>query len=112
MGAVGRIACDQPNGKLNAASVVIETSRRMGAGLRIPLKFQDGVAYDVFPGKIMACRGTNVSGEYFSVAEILPIPQLPPPASSPLELDVHNDRLTDSSGDTTPLNMMVASGPY
>ncbi|KAI6820348.1 DNA polymerase alpha 70 kDa subunit [Hortaea werneckii] len=110
--AVGRIACDQPNGKLNAASVVIETSRRMGAGLRIPLKFQDGVAYDVFPGKIMACRGTNVSGEYFSVAEILPIPQLPPPASSPLELDVHNDRLTDSSGDTTPLNMMVASGPY
>ncbi|KAI7549379.1 DNA polymerase alpha 70 kDa subunit [Hortaea werneckii] len=110
--AVGRIACDQPNGKLNAASIVIETSRRMGAGLRIPLKFQDGVAYDVFPGKIMACRGTNVSGEYFAVAEVLPIPQLPPPASSPLELDVHNDRLTDSSGDTTPLNMMVASGPY
>ncbi|KAI7574638.1 DNA polymerase alpha 70 kDa subunit, partial [Hortaea werneckii] len=110
--AVGRIACDQPNGKLNAASVVIETSRRMGAGLRIPLKFQDGVAYDVFPGKIMACRGTNVSGEYFAVAEILPIPQLPPPASSPMELDVHNDRLTDSSGETTPLNMMVASGPY
>ncbi|KAI6812730.1 DNA polymerase alpha 70 kDa subunit [Hortaea werneckii] len=110
--AVGRIACDQPNGKLNAASIVIETSRRMGAGLRIPLKFQDGVAYDVFPGKIMACRGTNVSGEYFAVAEILPIPQLPPPASSPMELVVHNDRLTDSSGDTTPLNMMVASGPY
>ncbi|GAB1743351.1 hypothetical protein NU219Hw_g9191t2 [Hortaea werneckii] len=110
--AVGRIACDQPNGKLNAASVVLETSRRMGAGLRILLKFQDGVAYDVFPGKIMACRGTNVSGEYFAVAEILPIPQLPPPASSPLELDVHNDRLTDPSGDTTPLNMMVASGPY
>lgn len=109
--AVGRIACDQPNGKLNAASMVLETSRRMGAGLRVPLKFE-GVGYDLFPGKVVAVRGTNVSGEYFAVTELLPMPQLPPPASTPVELDMHNDRLTSADGEARPLSMLVASGPY
>lgn len=36
--AVGRIASDSPEGKLNAASLVLETSRRTGAGIRVPLK--------------------------------------------------------------------------
>ncbi|KAK5137305.1 hypothetical protein LTR08_000275 [Meristemomyces frigidus] len=109
--AVGRIACDQPNGKLNAASVVLETSRRMGAGLRVPLKFE-GIGYDLFPGKMVALRGTNVSGEYFSVAEVLTMPQLPVPASTPMELDIYNDRLTGPDGDARPLSMLLASGPY
>lgn len=109
--AVGRIACDQPNGKLNTASVVLESSRRMGAGLRVPLKFE-GVGYDLFPGKIVAVRGTNVSGEYFSVTEVLPMPQMPVPASTPTELDIHNDRLTGPDGEARPLNMLLASGPY
>ncbi|TKA29230.1 hypothetical protein B0A50_03740 [Salinomyces thailandicus] len=110
--AVGRIACDQPNGKLNAVSLTLETSRRMGAGLRIPLKFQEGIGYDVFPGKIVALRGTNVSGEYFAVTETLSLPQLPPPASTPVELDIHNDRLASANGTASPLNIIVASGPY
>ena len=71
--AVGRIACDQPNGKLNAASLVLETSRRMGAGMRVPLRL-DGVSYDFFPGRIVALRGTNVSGEYFAVTQVLSMP--------------------------------------
>lgn len=110
--AVGRIACDQPNGKLNAASVVLETSRRTGAGLRVPLRFSDGVAYDLFPGKIVALRGTNVSGEYFAVTEVLPISPLPPPGSRPEDLDVNNDRLTGADGEPRPLAVMVGSGPY
>ncbi|KAK3067835.1 DNA-directed DNA polymerase alpha subunit pol12 [Teratosphaeriaceae sp. CCFEE 6253] len=109
---VGRIACDQPNGRLNAASVALESSRRMGAGLRVPLKF-DGAGYDVFPGKIVAVRGTNVSGEYFTVTEFLPLPPMPLPASTPAELDIHNDRLTSSDGsETRPLSLLIASGPY
>lgn len=110
--SVGRIACDQPDGKLNAASVVLETSRRMGAGMRVPLKFSTGVGYDLFPGKIVALRGTNVSGEYFSVTEILSLPLLPPAASTPTELDIHNERVTDASGETRPLSYTIASGPY
>jgi DNA polymerase alpha subunit B len=110
--AVGRIACDQPDGKLNAASVVLETSRRMGAGMRVPLKFENGTGYDLFPGKIVAIRGTNVSGEYFSVSETLPLPLLPPAASTPSELEVYNERLADASGETRPLSYLIASGPY
>ena len=110
--AVGRIACDQPDGKLNAASLVLETSRRMGAGMRVPLKFQNGVGYDLFPGKIVALRGTNVSGEYFSVTELLPLPLLPPAASTPTELDIHNERLADATGEARPLGYLIASGPY
>jgi len=110
--AVGRVACDQPNGRMNAESVVLETSRRMGAGLRVPLKFQQGLGYDLFPGKILGLRGTNVSGEYFAVTEILEVPLLGPPASTPAELDVHNDRLSGEDGQATPLSMLVASGPY
>lgn len=109
--AVGRIACDQPNGRLNAASVTLETSRRMGAGLRVPLKFE-GVGCDLFPGKIVAVRGTNVSGEYFNVTEILQLPHLPPPASTPAELEVHNDRLASADGEIKPLGLLVASGPF
>ena len=109
--AVGRIACDSPNGKLNAASLVLETSRRMGAGMRVPLRV-DGLSYDFFPGKIVALRGTNVSGEYFSVSEILEMPSLPVAASTPAELDVHNDRLTGPDGETQPLKILIASGPY
>lgn len=109
--AIGRIACDSPNGKLNAASVVLETSRRMGAGMRVPLKVE-GRGYDFFPGKIVAVRGTNVSGEYFSASEILPMPSLPVAASTPAEIDIHNDRLTSADGETRPLSMLTASGPY
>ena len=109
--AVGRIACDQPNGKLNAASLVLETSRRMGAGMRVPLRLE-GLSYDFFPGKIVALRGTNVSGEYFAVIEVLEMPSLPVAASTPDELDVHNDRLTSADGETRPLSMLLASGPY
>ncbi|KAK4899418.1 DNA-directed DNA polymerase alpha subunit pol12 [Elasticomyces elasticus] len=111
--AVGRICSDQPNAKLNASSIVLETSRRMGAGLRVPLRFGEGVGYDIFPGKILAVRGSNVSGEYFSVSEILPLPSLPLPASTPQELDIHNDRLASADGsETRPLGVLVAAGPY
>ncbi|GIZ46862.1 hypothetical protein CKM354_000997100 [Cercospora kikuchii] len=109
--AVGRIACDQPTGKLNASSIVLETSRRMGAGMRVPLKM-DGVTFDFFPGKIVALRGTNVSGQHFLVREVLPMPLLPVAASRPEDIDVHNDRLTSADGETRPLHMLVASGPY
>lgn len=109
--AVGRIACDTPNGKLNAASLVLETSRRMGAGMRIPLRL-DGISYDFFPGKIVALRGTNVSGEYFSATELLDMPLLPVSASLPSDIALHNDRQTAADGEARPLNIMMASGPY
>ncbi|KAL8811277.1 MAG: hypothetical protein Q9200_001938 [Gallowayella weberi] len=114
--AVGRIASDSLEGKLNAASMVLELSRRTGAGLRVPLKIDSG-ACAFFPGQIVAVRGVNPSGEYFSVSEILNIPLLDLAASNQTAIDGFNERLgvieeQDHSLPLKALNVLFASGPY
>jgi len=110
--AVGRIASDAAEGKLNSASVVLETSRRTGAGLRIPLKLDKISSYDLFPGKIVALRGSNVSGEYFDVNEVMKLPLPPAAASTISDLDAIRAKITNSSTTSTPLNILISSGPY
>ena len=113
--AVGRIASDTMEGKLNAASLMLETSRRTGAGLRVPLKIAS-VSGEFFPGQVVAVRGIDASGDYFSVDEVIEMPLLPPAASLPSTLDALNERIgmTEDNSDTAPyaLNVMLASGPY
>lgn len=110
---VGRIASDTPEGKLNPASIVLEMSRRMGAGLRVPLKLDDLTRYTFFPGQIVALRGTNASGLYFQPSEILAVDPQPLPTTTPSEIQAINTRLEvteDSNG--TPLSVLFAAGPY
>ncbi|KAM0328523.1 hypothetical protein ACHAQA_004930 [Verticillium albo-atrum] len=115
--AVGRIASDSPEGKLNAASIVLETSRRTGGGQRVPLNMgQRG--FNFFPGQIVAVKGINTSGNEFLVEQVLDIPLLPNAASLPATLSAHRDRLRgdpdamESDSDPAPLNVFFASGPY
>ncbi|KAF7865497.1 hypothetical protein EAF04_006471 [Stromatinia cepivora] len=116
--AVGRIACDSAEGKLNPSSIVLETSRRMGAGLRIPLKIDKMRGFQFFPGQIVALKGINASGEDFTVSEILEPPLLGVAASTPASLDDHVRRLRggsdtmDDDSDPAPLNIIIGSGPY
>jgi len=111
--AVGRIACDTPEGKLNQASLLLELSRKWGGGLRVPLKVDTLSTYSFFPGQIVAVRGTNASGQYFQVNEILTVPPPPLPVSAPAIIDAMNEKLGVSEESTgTPLNIMFASGPY
>ena len=114
--AVGRIASDSTDGKLNPASILLEMSRRTGAGLRVPLKV-DSLSYEFFPGQVVAVRGINASGDSFVASEILEVPLLAPAASHPSTLQNFNDRLgatddDDSSSPAKALNIIVASGPY
>lgn len=118
--AVGRIASDSSEGKLNASSLVLETSRRTGAGLRVPLKIGGLSSYSFFPGQMVALKGTNASGEFFAATEVLDLPLLPPAASTPAELDAINARLLakeDASDENEteqpkPVTILVSSGPY
>ncbi|KAK5094296.1 DNA-directed DNA polymerase alpha subunit pol12 [Exophiala xenobiotica] len=111
--AVGRIACDTPEGKLNQASLLLELSRKWGGGLRVPLKVDTLPSYSFFPGQIVAVRGTNASGQYFQINEILTVPPPPLPVSAPAIIDAMNEKLGVSEESTgTPLNIMFASGPY
>ncbi len=112
--AVGRIASEALEGKLNASSLMLETSRRTGAGLRIPLKVES-ISYEFFPGQIVAVRGINASGLYFSVNEVLELPLLPPAASLPSTLDNSNERSgvdAESTEGGRALNVLISSGPY
>ena len=113
--AVGRITSDALEGRLNASSLMLETSRRTGAGLRVPLKVES-VAFEFFPGQIVAVRGINASGGYFSVNEVLEMPLLPPAASLPSTIDALNERLgveeAGSENASHALNVIVSSGPY
>ncbi|KAM0546721.1 hypothetical protein ACHAPJ_010758 [Fusarium lateritium] len=116
--AVGRIASDSPEGKLNVASLVLETSRRTGMGLRVPLKMDNIRSWSFFPGQIVALRGTNASGSEFVVKEILEIPLLPSAASLPSALEAHRERFRggpdamEEDSEPAPLNILYASGPY
>ena len=110
--AVGRIASDLQDGKLNVASLVLETQRKRGNGMRIPLTVDKLQSYDFFPGKIVALRGTNASGDFFSVSEVLEPPPMMQVASSAQELDAWNSRLESDDGSDRPLTVLMASGPY
>ncbi|KAF2260144.1 DNA polymeras-like protein alpha/primase associated subunit [Lojkania enalia] len=114
--AVGRIASDTSDGKLNMASVVLEGSRRWGSGRRVPLKLDGLASYNFFPGQIVALRGTNASGDYLTVSEIISLPLLNQSASKPTELDVYNSRYLDTPesdpSNPRPLTILIASGPY
>ncbi len=116
--AVGRIACDSAEGKLNTASLVLETSRTMGNAFRVPLDLKKLRGYQFFPGQIVALRGSNPSGREFTVHEVLGIPLLPNAASVPETLEAHRERLRggpdamDSDSDPLPLSILFASGPY
>lgn len=111
--AVGRIASDTPEGKLNPASMLLEMSRRMGAGLRVPLKLDNLTRYTLFPGQIVALRGTNASGLYFQPSEILAVDPQPLPTTAPSEIETINARLeVTADSDGTPLSILFASGPY
>ena len=113
--AVGRIVSDTPEGKLNANSLMLETSRRTGAGLRVPLKVES-ISWEFFPGQIVAVRGINPSGDFFSINEVLEMPLLPPAASLPSTLDTIHQRIgmTEDAIDSEShaLNVILASGPY
>ncbi|KAI5461370.1 DNA polymerase alpha subunit B N-terminal-domain-containing protein [Mariannaea sp. PMI_226] len=116
--AIGRIASDSIEGKLNKASLVLETSRRTGMGLRVPLKMDKIKSWSFFPGQIVALRGSNASGLEFVVNEILDVPLLPNAASQSSVLESHRERLRggpdamDEDSDPAPLSVIFASGPY
>jgi DNA polymerase alpha subunit B len=110
--AVGRIASDSHEGRLNPMSLLLETSRRLGAGLRTVLKVDKLGSYHFFPGQIVALRGSNASGSYFSAREVLQPPPQPIVTSRISDIDMVNDRIESSDGTTRPLVTLVAAGPY
>ena len=69
--------------KLNEAALTLESSRAMGSGVRVPLRFDSNVRLrgakkgiggaGFFPGAIVALRGRNGGGGWFNITEVLPV---------------------------------------
>ncbi|TBU48523.1 DNA polymerase alpha, subunit B [Dichomitus squalens] len=113
---VGRVVLDAESSagsvKLNEASLMLESSRMMGSGARVQLRFDPNVkvrkgkqglgGQGLFPGAIVALKGKNGGGGAFLATEILSLPPLDPPAAA----------LIKSETGDTHFTMHVACGPF
>ncbi|ELU04244.1 hypothetical protein CAPTEDRAFT_95153, partial [Capitella teleta] len=102
---VGRICCDC-NGKLNAQSVILEGCRGVSAGCRVPVDLSQLPQYALFPGQIVAMRGTNSSGRKFVAKELFQPTALPLPDHEP---NMENGKVTHKFW---PLDIVTAVGPF
>ena len=120
--AVGRIlSAPTDSSKVNASSLFLESSRMLGAGRRVPLKFKGanelkvrggppGVkGFGIFPGCLVCVKGRNGGGGAFVVDEVLqPLPSSMEQTSADRLLHFqHGDALAGQ-----PFSMTIASGPY
>lgn len=98
---VGRIVPDNDN-KLTEQGVLLESSRAIGSGARIPLDLSACPTYSLFPGQLVCLEGCNPDGSLFRVSKQIATDNLIQ------SLPVSTDRLRYSQ--TTSL--LVASGPF
>ncbi|KAF8558385.1 DNA polymerase alpha subunit B [Imleria badia] len=110
---VGRIVHDAEvsasGAKLNELSLVLESSRMMGSGVRVPIrlapeaKLRGGIkgvgGMSFFPGAIVALRGRNGGGGFFLVEELLSLPPIKTPPSP-------------ASDANAAFSMCIACGPF
>ncbi|KAH9989680.1 DNA polymerase alpha subunit B [Russula compacta] len=118
---VGRITVDAEassgSGKLNEPGLHIESSRMMGSGVRVPLRFMPNFKVrggpkgqgniSLFPGAIVALKGRNGGGGWFSVSEVMTLPPLLPPTSSALRGEAFKQESRE-----TPFSVTIACGPF
>lgn len=103
---MGRIVCDS-DAKLNENSVLLESSRSIGSGVRVPLNLSSVPNYSLFPGQIVMLEGVNPDGKCLHVKQFLQpqnslmkIPKLP-------EAYGQYDQFVDGV-----LSVMIAAGPF
>lgn len=65
----GRICCDS-NGKLNAASILLESSQELCKGATIKLNLSKASNYALFPGQVVAVQGFNPNGNVIMVQKM------------------------------------------
>ena len=106
---VGRIVPDSPTYDkfLNPESLSLETSRMGGVGRRVRLDLSQVNELSFFLGQIVAFKGKNANGDYFTVNSTLALPYPNLPVSTSEELQQCQANLEGSS-----LKVIVTCGPY
>nr|CAB3264998.1 DNA polymerase alpha subunit B-like [Phallusia mammillata] len=96
---VGRIA-SETGGRLHPQSIVLEGDRINSFGRKVILDLQQLQQYSLFPGQIVAVKGTNPTGSKFLASEIFTLP------CKKGNVDIVQPSFSD------PLHIMVAAGPF
>ena len=97
---VGRIVVDGDEGRLNAASVLLEGSVRHSGGQRVKVGLDKLESFSLFPGQIVALEGHNPSGFMFMPTKVYA--GVAPPAPNAAE----------GAGADASADVVVAAGPY
>ncbi|KAK2707147.1 DNA polymerase alpha subunit B-like [Artemia franciscana] len=96
---VGRICCEAADARLNSKSVLLQGSVSSSKGGTTSLDVSEVANYALFPGQVVAVRGSNPTGKIINVSEIYY-----PKVESPMSLK--------PSADKGILQMVVACGPF
>ena len=98
--------CSAEDGRLNPQSVLLEGSIKLSQGSRVRLDLSKCPEFRLFPGQVVAVRGTNPSGLCVVAAHVLPGAPLPM-ARTPLPelVAMQAERAAGQS-------YVVAAGPF
>lgn len=94
---VGRVI-NELEGKLTERGILLESSRQMGSGCRVPLEIGANIPVSLFPGQIVILEGNNTDGSTFHVSS----QKIPSILSQP----------APKVNSIIPFTMMVACGPF
>ncbi|GAA5988797.1 hypothetical protein JCM11641_004856 [Rhodosporidiobolus odoratus] len=119
---VGRLCPETDTAKMTETSTWLESSRMLGSGSRVLLKFEPEMkvrgapagsgGMGMFPGCIVGLKGQNGGGKLFAVKEVLMMPPLDATYTSPSELLSHQYGSDPKELDGNPMSILVAAGPY
>ncbi|BGP14896.1 DNA-directed DNA polymerase alpha subunit pol12 [Rhodosporidiobolus nylandii] len=119
---VGRLCPETDTAKMTETSTWLESSRMLGSGSRVLLKFEPGMKVrgapsgsggtGMFPGCIVGLKGMNGGGKLFAVKEVLMMPPADATYTSPSELLSHQYGDDPKELGGNPMSVLVASGPY
>ncbi|TRY63678.1 hypothetical protein TCAL_16562 [Tigriopus californicus] len=98
---LGRICCDEPEGRLNPQSVKLQGNVELSGGRMVPLDLGQVREFSLFPGQIVAVQGINPSGQKLVAKRIA--------TDAGLQMPTKSDRINANSG---PLDIIVVSGPF
>ncbi|GAA5892906.1 DNA-directed DNA polymerase alpha subunit POL12 [Sporobolomyces salmoneus] len=120
--AVGRLCAESDTAKMTETASYLESSRSLGSGHRVLLKFEPdckvrGAPYGgggagLVPGCMVGLKGINGGGKLFAVKEIIMMPPIDPHYTAPSELLAYQygNGLKQLNG--SPMSVIVAAGPY
>ncbi|GAA6004840.1 hypothetical protein JCM11491_002251 [Sporobolomyces phaffii] len=120
--AIGRLCAESDTAKMTDTASYLESSRSLGSGHRVLLKFEPdckvryaphgGGGIGLFPGCMVALKGINGGGKLFAVKEIMMMPPIEAMYTAPSELLAYQYGNGPKQLNGNPMSVLVAAGPY